>query len=243
MQNLAYIRHKISIGDSPYLSEQDSEILRSQGEGVLESIIKLSSPSGIYRGQVIDDTHTSLRVEILQQVDEPTPTAPKDYITLHQAIMHHEKFKILLEKLSEIGVDRIVPITTEYTRVNMKKFEKNRGLYNKIIRDSKEQSRRPYPLELDSVADLSDITAVPDWCNIAMVTEPGLKPAPLDILTDDIKRNSVSYIIGPETGWSRADLTTLSKQGFKPTSLAGNILRTETAAIAVGSIIKFIKNS
>jgi 16S rRNA (uracil1498-N3)-methyltransferase len=137
-----------------------------------------------------------------------------------------ERFEWFLEKATEIGIDRIVPLTGE--RSERRVFKTERG--NKVIESAMKQSLQAYHPRLDEPVRLADVLAVPFSGDkfIAHCEESADKR----LLRDEVRRGADTLIlIGPEGDFSPAEIAAARRAGFREVSLGTSRLRTETAAM------------
>ncbi len=240
-----YIPHELKVGDITHLADNDSEIAIKIGIKV-EEIIEIETYTSIFNAIVTNISKRNIEVEILEKVGDRKGGSSKDIggIAIIQSISNPKKFGFFLEKAVEIGINSVFPLSSELSIINGKEFLKNKGLYEKIITDATEQSRNPYPTILKSpctVSELKDSVKDED-IKICLATESvkckGLKEI---ILANDMKGRNVYIAIGPESGWSIEDIDGFKKLGFEFVELKGNILRTETVGLVIGSIVKFVR--
>lgn len=142
-------------------------------------------------------------------------------IVLYCAILKRENFEWVVQKATEIGVARIVPLIT----VRTIKQSLKRDRLEKIIREAAEQSQRS---QVPLIQDPQEISAV--------LTEhlPGMHIAydPSGSSQAPLYNNSVTHIyIGPEGGWDQTEIADFHKAGIALHSLGQLILRAETAAV------------
>lgn len=231
-----YIPHKIKSGDITHLADNDSDFAIKSNIAE-EDVIDVTAPNGIFQAQVTFIDKASVEVEIIKKLEDAV--IENTGITILQAVSNITKFGLFLEKITEIGVLRIVPVVTELSIVDQRKAQKQFLLWEKIIRDATEQSRNPNPPILEKVVELSAYKTDKSALKLCFVTE--------NINTIPISKDLISHFdnvilaFGPESGWSFDELEILKKNGFKFVNLKGNILRTETTPIVATSIIKFIQ--
>jgi 16S rRNA (uracil1498-N3)-methyltransferase len=164
---------------------------------------------------------------------------PYPLITLGQGLPKSDKMDWIVQKATELGVANIVPLITERTIVKLKDEEKRVARWQKIAREAAMQSNRP---------DISSITA----CCFLHGFSPELNPERGSCFSPPGKRtslvktfppisgiNRIIVLIGPEGGFSAHEAEAAQGNGFHLVSLGPNILRTETAAIAVLSMIGY----
>ena len=237
-----FIPHKLKLGDITHLSDSDSELIISQKILSIEDLVEIETYEKIFLGQITDITTGSVEIEIVEEKGERLNKV-KPSVTIIQSISNDSKFHYFLEKSVEIGIGRIIPIESKYSLKGKSKALKNFGLWNKIIKDATEQSRNPYPTVLDKPIKIKELNSknFKDSINICLATE-NVDPIFLDeyLKTININKNFV-IAIGPEKGWSSSDIKVFEELKFRFVKLRGNILRTETAGLVIGSIIKYLK--
>ena len=151
-------------------------------------------------------------------------------VTALISIIKQDKFEIILQKLCELGVKRIVPVITAYSQDLI--FTDNRiTRFNKILKEAAEQSHRNFVPELLSPIKLSEISNYLSDINIVPYEKS------LDKFDIDINNKTISFIIGPEGGFKKEEIDYLKNNSFVDTSLGKRILRAETAAITMMSYI------
>ncbi|HRI06048.1 MAG TPA: RsmE family RNA methyltransferase [Candidatus Dojkabacteria bacterium] len=242
-----YIPHELKAGDITHLADNDSKIAIADNIKV-EDIVEIETYSHIFSAIVTDISKNSVEVEILEKKSDRKGSTNKNTggISLIQSILNHKKFTFLLEKSVELGINAIYPLHSELSLTTPKEFNKNRGLYNKVISDACEQSRNPYPTilkDLTSIDELKNLGGDGDIKLCLATEDPKAKNLKEIILSKDIKGRNIYIAIGPESGWSLEDIKTLKQANFEFVKLKGNILRTETTGIVVGSIIQFVRGN
>jgi len=237
-----FVRHKLSVGDITYLSDSDSEIAISKNSLVLEDPVEIETLEKIFLAQVVDIKPASIEVEIQEELGERTSDY-KPSITIIQSLSNDSKFNYFLEKSIEVGVERIIPVESEYSLKKAKKAVRDTGYWNKLVKDATEQSRNTFPTRIDrpiKIEKLKDFD-FSDYSKFCLATENIETLSLKDLLeTCDIKDPFI-IAIGPEKGWSSSDLDIFKSLDFKFISLKGNILRTETTGLVITSILKYLK--
>jgi len=145
-------------------------------------------------------------------------------IAVAQALIKKERFEIILEKLTEIGVKEIYPIITRYTVV---KPEKLKERWEKIILSACKQSGRQIIPKLYEIMSLSEIINISKNYEIKLFGSLNSKRSIFDI---EFKK-SVLVLIGPEGGLSEDEENLLKENNFLDFRIGNFILRSETASI------------
>lgn len=159
-------------------------------------------------------------------------------ITLIQALIRKERWENFLEKATELGAARIVPLVLERNVVkwDLEEVEGKLNRNRKILKEAAEQSKRSEVPELFAPIRISDLKTYASERNyVAYENEAGLT----------LKRalqpcRSVSVIIGPEGGIAPHELQAMEQLGFIPVSLGKRILRAETAGPVACAIIETV---
>jgi 16S rRNA (uracil1498-N3)-methyltransferase len=177
---------------------------------------------------------------------------PSPRITLCQGIPKSDKMDLIVQKATELGVASILPVVTERTIVKLKDEEKRVARWQKICREAAMQSNRvdiPRVEQVQKLAAFLDGLAQPPQpaATGATAAERALLLLPWEDGTGPIKHllraiprpAAIVAIIGPEGGLSAKEAGMAQDRGFHLVSLGRNILRTETAALAVLSMIQY----
>ena len=144
---------------------------------------------------------------------------------------------IILQKATELGVSKIIPIISERTEVK----ELNIDRAKKIVIEATEQSNQLVPPEITNVIKLKDFLKTFGETSKLLFADINSK----DILkTEDLKNSkSLCILIGPEGDFSPLERESiLQNRAVKPFTLSRNILRSDTAVISAISLVNFINN-
>lgn len=191
-----------------------------------------------YHGRISALSKAEVIVDILDRTKQEL-RFPR--ITLGQGLPKSDKMDLIVQKATELGVSHIVPLVTERTIVKIKDEEKRISRWQKIAKEAAMQSSR---IDIPRVGALQKY---PDFLKTCSASEDTLLVLPWEEGTEPIKKvlkkkpgvKKIIVLIGPEGGISAAEAGIAENQGFYPVSLGPNILRTETAAIAVLSMIGY----
>jgi 16S rRNA (uracil1498-N3)-methyltransferase len=237
-----YIRHKLSIGDTAFLSDSDSERVISKNLLRIEDPVKIETIDKVFLGNVVDVLPASIEIEIVEEIGERSSDY-KPSITIIQSLSNDSKFNFFFEKSVELGIERIIPVESKYSLKTANKAVRDTGLWNKIVRDASEQSRNPIPTTVDKPVKIKQLGNYnfSGYERICLATE-NVEPISLhEYLKGKDFKNPFVVAIGPEKGWSSSDLDVFKKLDFNFVYMRGNILRTETAGLVISSILKYFK--
>jgi 16S rRNA (uracil1498-N3)-methyltransferase len=155
-------------------------------------------------------------------------------LTIASAVPKGERADWMIEKLSELGVSRFIPLATERSVVHPGgKNKKER--WERLAVESAKQSRRAGMMRID---DLTTLMAAmgPGWfLATEMAAETGTVPI-WDVIRD-VGAKELRLFIGPEGGWTDGERAAFTVAGLTGVRLTDTILRIETAAIAAAAVV------
>jgi 16S rRNA (uracil1498-N3)-methyltransferase len=162
-------------------------------------------------------------------------------ILLGQGLPKSDKMDWIAQKATELGVATIVPLVTERTIVKIRDEEKRVSRWQKITREAAMQSNRADIPTVEAIRTFSDFLRTQNSESgtlLLLPWEEGTQPVK-DVLRGRRESKKIVVLIGPEGGFSSKEAELAKGKGFHLVSLGRNILRTETAAIAVLSMIGY----
>jgi 16S rRNA (uracil1498-N3)-methyltransferase len=213
----------------------------------IQHVLRLQTGDAII---VLDDTGTEYNVTltavdkrgVVGQVTsrQQAQSESAAQVTLFQSILMREKFEWVLQKGTEVGLARIVPVLTERSLVRVKYVEdKKLDRWRRIVTEAAEQSHRGRIPRIDPITTfveaLSEMAGF-DRCLIATPWHAGvgLRQALHDL---NGKAASVALMVGPEGGFTEEEVDAARQKGAVPISLGPRILRTETCAIVASALV------
>ena len=184
----------------------------------------------------IDDID-SLTLSILDSYEEDRESDIN--LTIAVSLVQEQKFDLILQKLTELGVNEIIPVKTERSIVKLDKSkeEKKQLRWETICKEASEQSHRITIPKIHNVMTLKELSNNQKQLNLICSLNDTTKPLE-HYLTNDVK--DILFIIGPEGGFAKSEEDFLIANGFQSTSLGKRVLRVETAAIYVASIVNYV---
>ncbi len=174
------------------------------------------------------------RVEFELGEDVPAATTPN--ITLLLAIFKFDRMEWAIEKCTELGVSRIVPVIARRTDAHLASAAARRcERWGRLALQAAEQSRRAFPPEIAAPIKLQEAAN-----QITSGLKIVLAESEQQVLLRDVLAGQpgaeIVLAVGPEGGWVGDELEFLKKAGWSSASLSPTILRAETAAIAAIAI-------
>jgi len=160
-------------------------------------------------------------------------------ITLLQGIARGEKMDLILQKATELGVQRIVPVTTERTEVKLDAERGERRLqhWRGVLIAACEQCGRARLPELDSPQPLPQ-ALLEARSESAFVLDPTAALRLADLPTP---LTTATLLVGPEGGLAPRDLQAAAAAGFRGLRLGPRVLRTETAGLAALAALQTLR--
>lgn len=160
------------------------------------------------------------------------------------AISRGERLDWVIQKATELGVDRIRLLWSERVEVRLKgeRLQRKHQHWQRIAISACEQSGRTRLPELPAPEPLRDyLQQLPtDPASLRLLLHPPPPgQAPRSPLQGSPKPRSARLLVGPEGGWSEAEVQQACAAGFVPWSLGPRILRTETAPVAALAILQY----
>ena len=169
-------------------------------------------------------------------------------ITLALAIFKFDRMDWAIEKCTEIGVARIIPVIARRTDAHLASAAmKRRERWQRIVRQAAEQSRRPAPPEIAAPVKLKDLGVVGVLAakELRVVLAESLAGSHGDTRLGEMLQShssvvktgdAVTLAVGPEGGWADGELSWFCEAGWVAASLGDTILRAETAAIVATAL-------
>ncbi len=198
------------------------------------SIINFFNIEGEWESEIVFLEKERAEVKFLKKVKEPQK---KNKIELAVCLVKKNPMEIILQKATELGVSKIIPIISDRTEVK----ELNYDRAKKIIIEATEQSNQMSPPEILKVVKLKDFLKNLDQTTKLLFGDVNSK----DYLSIEKLKNlkSLTILIGPEGDFSPSEREfILSFSQVVPFTISKNILRSDTAVISAISLVNFINN-
>jgi 16S rRNA (uracil1498-N3)-methyltransferase len=194
-----------------------------------------------YTGIIKEISRKSISLEI-----SATRTAVKSAcdVTLIQAIPKKDKMDFIVQKATELGVCRIIPVVTQRTIPDWGKAKKDGVVerWKKIAQEAAKQCGRAYLPEIDAITSLKEIAspqkglAMTDLKLIATLND---KTTSLKNVLKNVKPSKIAVAIGPEGDFIKEEVGLFEDNGFKAVGLGPMVLKSDTAGLAALAIINY----
>lgn len=184
------------------------------------------------------------RVLLAIRKGTPAVTELPVEITLFQALPKKDKMELVIQKAVELGASHIVPVKTRRCVVKLddKKEEKKLARWRTIAEAAAKQSGRGLIPQVHSVQSWEEALITAERLDMAVIPYELCEDmaSSVEIMRKAAGQRSLGIFIGPEGGFERGEVDAAIRKGAVPISLGRRILRTETAGLAVLSILMFL---
>jgi 16S rRNA (uracil1498-N3)-methyltransferase len=176
----------------------------------------------------------------IKKTNPPASTQKRISLSLACAIPKRSNMDDIIDKLTQAGVDRIIPLKTKRVIVNFDEEKKRSRLerWCKIAQSAAQQAKRNTLPIIEPVKDIKKV--ILESKNYALKLIPTLtgERKTLKEVLQTHKPRSVLVFIGPEGDFTDEEVDLAKQSGFIPVTLGNLVLRVETAAVAVASFIR-----
>jgi 16S rRNA (uracil1498-N3)-methyltransferase len=182
-----------------------------------------------------------------EQVAPPHPESPLD-LTLAVGLLKGDKFDLIVQKATELGITRIVPVMTRHADIHLRDAsdaEKRVIRWRRIALEAAKQCGRARVPDVDMPAEIAElITTAGDSLRVMFSERDGRSLE--EVIADSASQERQGYrapetvtaLVGSEGGWANDEIKAASDSGWRIVTLGGRILRAETAAITVSVLLQ-----
>jgi len=198
------------------------------------SEINFFNKNGEWKSEIIFLDKDRVEVKFLEKIKQSSSLSK---IELAICLVKKNSMETVLQKATELGVGKIIPVVSERTEVKDLNYDRAK----KIVIEATEQSNQLAPSEISEIIKLKDFL---DSINESTKLLFADVNSSVNLKADDFKKsNSLCILIGPEGDFSPSEREKILKRtNTIPFSLSKNILRTETAAISAITLVSYLFN-
>ena len=207
----------------------------------LRDVLRLKSGDEVYvfdglghefRCAVSNLTRDVAELSIDAEVD---PAKPESHLQLNLgvALLKGEKFDLVVQKATELGVTKITPLITRYADIHLRDATdgtKRVTRWQRIALEAAKQSGRAFVPEIKLPVAFEKLEREGAGVMFSERSGAGLESLP--------PTHSITALVGSEGGWADEEIDTARARGFHVVTLGGRVLRAETAAIAVAVLMQ-----
>ena len=185
-----------------------------------------------YKCSVIAISKKHSELALIEEITPASPESPFE-ITLASTVLNGEKYDLIIQKSVELGVAKLIPLQTIRGDVKTKDAAKRLDRWRRIAMEATKQCGRARLMEIAEPTAFDDLIAGSTGEPIVMFSErdgvdfTSIKPD-----------KKITALIGPKGGWDDSELDLARASGVSVVTLGGRILRAETAAIALTTILQ-----
>ena len=207
-----------------------------------EELLAADGQGSEYRCILRELQDSEIRAEICRKLSGSAELPSR--ITLFQGLPKSDKMDLIIQKCVELGVFRIVPVTTKRTVVKLdaKKEESRRKRWMAVSESAAKQSGRGIIPEISGVQSFREAVEEAGELDVCLI--PYEKAENMartrEILSGIPAGASIGVFIGPEGGFEEEEVREAMEAGARPITLGRRILRTETAGMAVLAMLGYL---
>jgi len=169
---------------------------------------------------------------------EVKPAKPESQLQLNLcvALLKGEKFDLVVQKATELGVNKVTPLITRYTDIHLRDkadATKRVARWQRIAFEAAKQSGRALVPEVKAPTSFASLLAANRGFGVIFSEYGGAGWESLDS-----PPSAITALVGSEGGWSDEELENARARDFHIVTLGGRVLRAETAAIAVTALLQ-----
>jgi 16S rRNA (uracil1498-N3)-methyltransferase len=234
-----YIPPEMITGDAIPLKRREARyILTVLRLGPGDEVTVFDGEGREYRTELSEDYDAGMYLAIQEELS-PQRESPLR-IMLGQALLKGDRMKFVIQKTTELGVDRIVPLVTSRSVPIVEGERESLRIerWRRIAQEAAKQSGRTVVPEIEAIHELRDFLTQGEGAKV-MLWEG--EPTPLREVAQKLDPHAgITLLIGPEGGFSEAEVTAAQDQGFIVAGLGQRVLRAETATLSVLTIIQHL---
>ena len=165
-------------------------------------------------------------------------------ITVAVALVKEQKMDLILQKLTELGINRIIPVDMERSivRLDKERFIKKKTRWENICKEASEQSKRTTVPVIEDIMTVKELAR--EEADMKIIASTKEKNKMLNYYLQSIKNCAkIIVVVGPEGGISDKEEAFLNTNGFDSVSFGKLIFRVETASIYIASILNYYSST
>lgn len=230
MTRRRWIADQVS-GDRAYLLGRNAEHLARVLRARVGQEFEISTGEAVRLGRVLQVGED--RVEF--SLGEMVPQGEAARMRLLLAVFKFDRMEWAIEKCTEVGVSRLIPLIADRTDTHLASAAVKRvERWRRIAREASEQARRISPPEIEDPLKLKEVLALSR--HGILLSESGKNSCLMNVLRTRVEEDELFLAVGPEGGWTESEEKLFSESGWSSASLGATILRAETTAIVATAI-------
>jgi 16S rRNA (uracil1498-N3)-methyltransferase len=218
-------------GPHAFVSDLDRPVLDAEDRHHLERVLRVRAGDAL----TVSDGAGSWRYcrfgpELVTDGEVQHVPAPLPVLTVGFALVKGERPELIVQKLTELGIDRIVafPATRSVVRWDAARAQRHGQRLDRIAREASMQSRRCWIPEIVVASCFAEVVAASHPGAVALADRGGDAPSGA----------ATTVLVGPEGGWTDEERASVPSR----VGLGEHVLRVETAAIAAGVVLGAVRS-
>lgn len=221
-----------------FLSERDSYHITKVMRMNINDKIEVVYNQKLLISKIIE-LEPLVKVEVLEEINERDVLSYD--ITIVQSLVKEQKMDYILQKLTELGVSKIIPYIASRSIIKLdKKEEKKISRWQTIVKEASEQSKRNNIPVVENIINLSSLVKLSDYDIKILCTVNENSQNLKKVLSNTPSSAKMLFVIGPEGGFTKEEEQEFINNGFISVSLGNSVLRTETASVFIMSVIRYL---
>lgn len=201
-----------------------------------DRITVLDGQGGKYFCKILQLGKDKARLEIFDE-QHYSANDVETKLTVACALLKKDKMHFIVEKLTEVGVERIILIATERTTIKPKDIAQWIEKLKKVSLEAMKQSGTLFSSRIDSM-EFSELLTIAKSFDIALLPNLAEDSITIRAVLNKFLRGNILAAIGPEGDFSAREIEQAKNAGFISVSLGETVLKAETAAIVVAGFVR-----
>lgn len=220
------------------LTEEDTYHITKVMRMVKDDKIEVVYQENTYICKIVSSSPL-VEAEIVEEIKNNQEL--KTQVTIVQSLVKEQKMDYILQKTTELGVDKIIPYCASRSviKINEKK-DKKVERWKSILKEAAEQSKRIKIPEITNPINLSNLVKLSDYDIKFLCTVNESSQNLKKVLSNMVSGAKILFVIGPEGGFTPEEEKVMMENGFLSISLGNSVLRTETASTFIMSVVRYI---
>jgi 16S rRNA (uracil1498-N3)-methyltransferase len=244
------VRRRFYAPVSAFERDRKSVILTGDEARHLRDVLRLKPGDEVYvfdgEGREVQcaiqtATRDTSQLEIIRDVEPARPESPLQLV-LAVALLKSDKFDLVIQKTTELGVSQIVPLITKRADIRLRDESdsvKRISRWQRIAMEAAKQSGRAVVPDVRQPAAFASFATGNAGTNSVLFSERDGRS--LATVKDELDADSPMFaVIGPEGGWEDEELSLALEHGWKIVTLGGRTLRAETAAVTATALLQHL---
>lgn len=192
-----------------------------------------------YQGEIRSINKTEVVVSLDEKIAQ-TNESPLE-LTIFQGLPKGQKMELVCQKLTELGAVRLVPLITQRVIPEVRSEYKKLDRLRRITLEAGKQSMRSRIMKVAEPIELTELEQEMLGLDLILVPYENQEGTGLAGCEDEIRASRrIGIVVGPEGGFESSEIQWLQENGARIITLGPRILRTETCALSVVSILQYI---